>query len=58
MGEKVITNSGYFQDFKHQLNIISKSTATHSSLVLDNTSSVRFERDKNGHSLVKKTLKF
>ena len=28
LGEKVITNSGYFQDYKHQLNIISKSTAT------------------------------
>ena len=41
--EKVITNSGYFQDYKHQLNIISKSSATHSTLVLDNTSSVRFE---------------
>ena len=29
LGEKVITNSGYFQDYKHQLNIISKSSATH-----------------------------
>ena len=47
LGEKVITNSGYFQDYKHQLNVISKSTATHSTLVIDNTSSTRFERDKN-----------
>jgi len=56
-GEKVITNSGYFQDYKHQLNIISKSTATHSTLVLNNTSAVNFERDKNGHMLVNKNFK-
>ena len=40
MGEKVITNSGYFQDYKHQLNIISKSSITHSTLVLNNTSTM------------------
>ena len=57
MGEKVITNSGYFQDNKHQLHIISKSTATHSSLVLNNCSTVRFDRDKNGHSLITKNFK-
>ena len=57
-GEKVITNSGYFQDYKHQLNIISKSSATHSTLVLNNTSTVSFERDKYGHMLVSKILKF
>ena len=57
LGEKVITKSGYFQDYKHQLNIISKSSATHSTLVLDNTSSVRFERDKHGHMLVNKNFK-
>ncbi len=57
MGEKVITNSGYFQDFKHQLNIISKSTATHSTLALDNVSTVKFERDKYGYMLVNKNFK-
>ena len=57
MGEKVITNSGYFQDFKHQLNIISKSTATHSTLALDNVSAVKFERDKYGYMLVNKNFK-
>ena len=57
VGEKVITNSGYFQDYKHQLNIISKSTATHSTLVLDNTSNVKFERDKHGYMLVNKNYK-
>ncbi len=56
-GEKVITNSGYFQDYKHQLNIISKSTATHSTMILNNTSAVKFERDKYGHMLVAKNFK-
>tara|TARA_B100001540_G_scaffold180454_1_gene159170 strand:- start:1315 stop:2946 length:1632 start_codon:yes stop_codon:yes gene_type:complete len=56
-GEKVITNSGYFQNHKHQLNIISKSSATHSALVLDNTSTVKFERDKNGYMLTNKNIK-
>tara|TARA_B100001121_G_scaffold151816_1_gene132736 strand:+ start:1233 stop:2864 length:1632 start_codon:yes stop_codon:yes gene_type:complete len=57
LGEKVVTNSGYFQDYKHQLNIISKSSATHSTLVLDNLSTVKFERDKHGHMLVNKNFK-
>ena len=56
-GEKIITNSGYFQDYKHQLNIISKSTASHSTLILNNTSNVRFERNKNGTMLVNKNFK-
>ncbi len=56
-GEKIITNSGYFQDYKHQLNIISKSTASHSTLILNNTSNVRFERNKNGNMLVSKNFK-
>ena len=57
MGEKVITNSGYFQDYKHQLNIISKSSAAHSTLILNNTSSAKFERNNNGHMLVSKNFK-
>ena len=36
-GKKIITNSGYFQNYKHQLNKISKSTAAHSTLNIDNT---------------------
>jgi len=57
LGEKVITNSGYFQDYKHQLNVISKSTATHSTMVLNNTSIVKFDRDKYGHMLVSRNFK-
>ena len=57
IGEKVISNSGYFQNYKHQLNMISKSSATQSTLVVDNTSIVRFEKDKYNHMLVSKNFK-
>ena len=45
---KLISNCGYFQNYKHQLNSISKSTATHSTVVLDNSSSCKFKKDPNG----------
>ena len=45
-GKKLITNSGYFQDHNHQLNLISKSTATHSTLILDNSSICNFKKCK------------
>ena len=43
-GKKLICNSGYFQNIKHQLNKISKSSATHSTLILDDTSSCKFTK--------------
>ena len=43
-GKKLICNSGYFQDFNHQLNKISKSSATHSTLILDDRSSCKFTK--------------
>jgi len=43
-GSKLICNSGYFQNFKHQLNQISKSSATHSTLILDDRSSCKFNK--------------
>ena len=45
-GRKLICNSGYFQNFKHQLNEISKSSATHSTLILDDRSSCKFTKKK------------
>ena len=36
--EKVITNCGYFQNYNHKLNILSKSTAAHSTLSIDDRS--------------------
>ncbi len=54
---KLITNSGYFQDYNHQLNSISKSTATHSTLILDNSSACSFKKNDKGLSTVNKGLR-
>ncbi len=54
---KLISNSGYFQNFKHQLNSISKSTATHSTLTLDNRSSCKLKKDTDGYLKIEKDLK-
>jgi uncharacterized heparinase superfamily protein len=43
-GRKLICNSGYFQNFRHQLNEISKSSAIHSTLILDDRSSCKFTK--------------
>jgi len=55
--KKLICNSGYFKNFKHQLNDISKSTATHSTLTIDNQSSCKLRRLGNKHSRVEEGLK-
>jgi uncharacterized heparinase superfamily protein len=62
-GKKIICNSGYFQDYKNQLNAISKSSAVHSTLVLNDTSSCKFtqeERSKiaQGLKITKKNVVF
>ena len=57
--KKLICNSGYFQNFKHQLNEISKSSAAHSTLTLDDRSSCKFnKKSKNFENLriIKKIL--
>ena len=56
-GNKLICNSGYYQDHNHQLNIISKSTATHSTMILDNSSVCNFIKTKNGPSIINKGFK-
>ena len=55
--EKVITNCGYFQDYKHKLNILSKSTAAHSTLSIDDRSSCKFKKNKLGHFTLENTVK-
>ena len=52
--KKLITNSGYFQDHNHQLNGISKSTAAHSTLTLDNSSACNFKKNSKGLSTISK----
>ncbi len=54
---KLISNCGYFQNYKHQLNSISKSSATHSTLILDNSSSCKFKRDTDGILKIDQELK-
>ncbi len=55
--KKIICNSGYFQNFKHQLNNISKLTATHSTLILDNNSITNFKKDSKGYLKIEKNFK-
>ena len=55
--KKLITNSGYYQDHDHQLNSISKSTATHSTLILDNSSACNFKKNGKGLNIVSKGFK-
>ena len=55
--KKLICNSGYFQNYKHQLNFISKSTAAHSTLIIDNFSSCKLGEQKNQRSAVEQGLK-
>ena len=44
--KKLICNSGYFQKTKHKLNEISKTSATHSALIIDNHSSCKINKSK------------
>jgi uncharacterized heparinase superfamily protein len=56
-GKKLICNSGYFQNHNHQLNDLSKSSAIHSTLILDDRSSCKFNKTKNKHSEISHGLK-
>ena len=56
-GKKLISNSGYFQNHTHQLNEISKSSAIHSTLILDDRSSCQFNKIKNKTSKISHGLK-
>jgi len=56
-GKKLICNSGYFQDQNHQLNELSKSSAMHSTLILDDSSSCKFRKNKNESSIISHGLK-
>ena len=53
---KLISNSGYFQDYKSKLNLISKSTAAHSALIINNHSSCSF-RNRGKQKMVENGLK-
>ena len=61
-GKKLICNSGYFQNHNHKLNDLSKSSAIHSTLILDDRSSCKFNNVPNsiskGLKIVKKNIIF
>ena len=56
-GKKLISNSGYFQNYKHQLNSISRSTASHSTLTIDNRSSTKLKKNADGTLKIDKAAK-
>ena len=56
-GKKLICNSGYFQDTNNKLNLISKSSAAHSTLVIDNSSVTNFSKKNGGKILNKSNFK-
>tara|TARA_Y100000816_G_C26105740_1_gene587576 strand:+ start:1174 stop:2802 length:1629 start_codon:yes stop_codon:yes gene_type:complete len=55
--DKLICNSGYFQNQRHQLNNISRTTAAHSTLTLNNSSICNFKRGNYGKKFVDKPFK-
>ena len=55
--KKLICNSGYFQNYNHRLNQLSKSSAIHSILILDDTSSCKFTKTSNSNSKISQGLK-
>ena len=56
-GKKLICNSGYFQNHNHQLNKLSKSSAIHSTLILDDRSSCKFNKTEDKSSKISHGLK-
>ncbi len=55
-GKKLISNCGYYVGTNEKLIKLSKSTATHSTLVIDDNSSCKFKKSKNDF-LLKDSLK-
>ena len=56
-GNKLICNSGYFQDCKSKLNLISKYSASHSTLIIDNKSACSFNININKPGLLSTGIK-
>ncbi len=55
-GKKLISNCGYYKRINQKLNQISKSSAAHSTLVIDDSSSCKFSRNEDAW-LLKRGLK-
>jgi uncharacterized heparinase superfamily protein len=55
--KKLITNSGYFSNTKSKLNKLSKSTALHSTLSVEDHSSCDFRKSNNSNLIVDKGIR-
>jgi len=55
-GKKLITNSGYFPK-KNKLNALSKMSASHNTLIIDDHSSCKFEEKKKFNTIIEEGLK-
>ena len=56
-GGKLITNSGYYQNLNKKFNLLSKSSAAHSTLILDDVSSCKFKNTPGSYSKISQNLK-
>ena len=56
-GEKIFTNSGYYGGKNINLNKLSKSSASHNVLTIDDNSSCKFEKNNNSSFRIKDGLK-
>ena len=56
-GKKIITNSGYFNKNDDKLNEISRSSAVHNVLVVDENSSCKFKKNSSSEFEIKDGLK-
>jgi len=63
-GEKIFTNAGYYDDKNSQLNELSKSSAVHNVLIIDDNSSCKFKKIgsnfelKDGLKVIKKSVTY
>ena len=56
-GKKIFTNSGYFKKNNNKLNELSRSSAMHNVLVIDDSSSCKFKKNSNLEYEIKDGLK-
>ena len=56
-GKKIFTNSGFYNAKNIKLNELSRSSAVHNTLVIDDNSSCKFEKGADGKFKIKNDLK-
>ena len=56
-GKKILTNSGYYNKKNNKFNELSRSSAVHNILVIDDNSSCKFKKNSNSELEIKQGLK-